>query len=228
MFQRPDLVNNHVLFTDNDSNSSDSCPRTFFTEHSSKVYEHYLDYHLEDSGTARQLCFLLRTMEKDDKMFLRINSLGGRFDIAAQIVNAIKDCKGVVTGVIEQECASAASMIFLSCDQWQVYRWGEMMIHYASYSVGGKSHEITAKVRSHDSLFPKIFSDIYRNFLTEDEIDNIIRGQDMYLTSDAIETRLKNVVKHLTEERDNEGREELEETSEQVQVSSDSSEYPVN
>jgi ATP-dependent protease ClpP protease subunit len=202
----------------NEQESSTS--RTFFTEKSSKVYEHYLDYEFFEFDQARELCYLLRCAEAEDEVILRINSLGGRFDIAAQIINAIKDCKGVVTGIIEQECASAATMVFLACDKWQVHRWGEMMVHYATYGAVGKGHEVVAKVAHYNLIYPKMMKEIYKDFLTDEEIENVIRGHDLYLTPSEIEVRLNNVVKCLTEEMDNES-EELEEADQCLQIHAD-------
>jgi ATP-dependent protease ClpP protease subunit len=199
----------------------ESTSRTFFTEKSSKVYEHYLDYEFSDFSQARELCYLLRCAEAEDEVILRINSLGGRFDIAAQIINSIKDCKGLVTGIIEQECASAATMVFLACDKWQVHRWGEMMVHYVSYGASGKGHEIAAKIAHNNKIYPKMMKEIYKDFLTEEEIEDVIRGNDLYLTPIEIEARLKNVVKCLTEEMEDDESQELEETDQFAQVFKD-------
>lgn len=200
--------------------SFDGSPRTFFTETTSRVYEHYLDYDLEDFSEARQLCVLLRNAEEADSVVLRINCYGGRFDVAAQIINAIKESKATVTGVIEQECASAATMIFLSCDQWQVQPWGEMMIHYTSYGAVGKGNEVTSRVGHVDKMYPKVFEEVYKHFLSEKEIEDIIRGLDLHLTQEDILSRLESVVEHLNtpEEESSEGREELEEADQCLQV----------
>jgi len=210
---------------DGESSSGAEEPHTFFTEVSSKTYEHYMDYGLEDFNKARQLCTLLRGAQEEDTVILRINCLGGRFDVAAQIINAMRECVATVIGVIEQECASAATMVFLSCDQWQVQPWAEMMIHYASYGSVGKGHEVSSRVASNDVMFPKVFAEVYQDFLSPEEITNVIRGQDIYLTQEEITARLKNVVANLKNEEDkNDTEEELEETSECTQVLEDSQE----
>lgn len=193
-------------------------PRTFLvSEISSKVYEHYFDYALEDFELARQLCTLLRGVEEHDTVIIRINSIGGRFDVAAQIINAIKECRGGVVGVIEQECASAATMIFLACNQWQVQPWGEMMIHNASYGAYGKAHEISARVRASDEALPEMFKEIYEGFLSEEEIENVIKGQDIYLTKEQILDRLDSVIEIRS--KSTEDTEDVEEADQCVQVS---------
>lgn len=191
-------------FEDGFEDIDDGQPQTFYTERSVKIYEHYLDYSLRDFGKARQLCTLLRGVEEGDTVVIRINSPGGRWDIAAMIINAINECAGTVIGVIEQECASSATMIFLSCHQWQVQPWGEMMIHNASYGAVGKSHEVSARVRSAESQMSQVVRSIYKDFLTEDEIEEVIKGMDIYLTADEIVSRLELLVEKRQEEDNDE------------------------
>lgn len=199
-----------AYFSGGDPSQDYDQPQTFFTERSFKIYEHYLDYLLEDFAVARQLCTLLRGVEENDTVVIRINSPGGRFDVAAQIMNAINECAGTVVGVIEQECASSATMIFLSCQQWQVQPWGEMMIHNASYGAVGKSHEVSARVRSAESQMAQVVETIYKDFLTEDEIQEVIKGMDIYLTSDEIVSRLEFLVEKQQEETENDDEPESE------------------
>lgn len=212
-----------TYFSD-DGQTDDGQPRTFFTEKSCKIYDHYLDYVLEDFSVARQLCTLLRGIEPDDTIFIRINSPGGRWDIAAQIINAINECAGTVIGVIEQECASSATLIFLACQQWQVQPWGEMMIHNASYGAVGKSHEVAARVRSAESQTAQVIATLYKDFLTQDEISEVLKGLDIYLTSEEIVSRLELLVKKQKQEEEDYANEsdESEEADQCSQVLEDS------
>lgn len=213
-----------VYFEGNDNSGNTLMPRAFVaSEITSKVYEYYLDYILEDFDMARPLCTLLRGAEEHDTVIIRINSGGGRFDIAAQIMNAIRECKGGVVGVIEQECASAATMIFLTCNQWQVQPYGEMMIHNASYSAMGKSHEIASRVKHTESMFREVVAEVYEGFLTEDEIELVLEGKDYHFTQKEILDRLDSVIEFRTKKQEEED-EELEEADQRTQVSEDSEE----
>ncbi|QDP60463.1 MAG: putative capsid assembly protease C [Prokaryotic dsDNA virus sp.] len=216
-----------VYFEGNDSGGNALMPRAFVaSEITSKVYEYYLDYLLEDFDMARPLCTLLRGAEEHDTVIIRINSGGGRFDIAAQIMNAIRECKGGVVGVIEQECASAATMIFLTCNQWQVQPYGEMMIHNASYGTMGKSHEVASRVKHTESMFREVVKEVYEGFLTEEEIELVLEGKDYHFTQKEILDRLDTVIEVRTKEQEELLNEEseLEETDQCPQVCEDSEE----
>lgn len=206
-------MNMNAVYFNEGGQGADDQPHTFFTETSHKVYEHYMDYALDDPTIVRQLCTLLRGVTSEDAVLLRINSPGGRFDLAAQIVNAMRECEAPIVGIIEQECASAATIIFLACDQYQVNPWAEMMIHYGSYGAFGKGNEIAARVKATEERLYKVFQDVYQHFLSDDEIEAIVKGQDMYLTQDEIVDRLNSMVeiRQAQEEEDNDEPTEVEE-----------------
>lgn len=182
-----------VVFVDGSEEMGDEDIHTFVTEHSVKKYEHYMDYTIESPSKTRQLCTLLRGIGSKDIIMLRINSDGGRFDLAMEIINAINDCEGTVYGIIEQGCASAATMIFLSCHNWHVHPYAEMMIHSASYGVVGKSHEVVARVFAAQDRIEKAVRCFYKGFLAEEEIELVLNGGDIYLTSEEIFSRLETV-----------------------------------
>lgn len=210
------MINKPVYFGESQEGSTPMAHTFITSEKTSKVYEHYLDYAIDDWGLARQLCTLLRGVEEHDGVIIRINSPGGRFDIAAQIVNAIRECQGSVVAVLEQECASAATLVFLACSQWQVQPWAEMMIHNASYGAWGKAHEVSSRVRSTDDRMSKVLREVYDGFLSEEEIEDVLKGQDIYLTAEDIESRLESVIEIRSQEDDE--YEYVEETDQLSQV----------
>lgn len=217
------------VYFEGDGSGGGSQPRAFIAQEiHSKVYDYYLDYPIEDFDGPRQLCTLLRGAEEHDTVVIRINCIGGRFDAAAQIMNAIRECKGSVVGVIEQECASAATMIFLTCNQWQVQPYGEMMIHNASYGTMGKSHEVSSRVRHTEAMFREIVSEVYEGFLTDEEIQLVLDGKDYHFTQEEILARLDNVIEVRTKKQEEQLSEdtesELEEADQCTQVSEDSEE----
>lgn len=198
--------NNSDFISANDPND----PHTFVTEFSQKVYEHYMDYEIECPSKTRELCTLLRGVGSNDTVIIRINSEGGRFDYASQIINSIWECQGTVISVIEQKCFSAATMIFLACNQWRVTEFAEMMIHMASYGMVGKAHEIESRFFATKKRLEQAVRSLYKDFLTEDEIEEVIRGGDIYLTPEEILSRLEAVaeIRKKRQEGNSDGCEE--------------------
>jgi len=136
----------------------------------------------------------IKEAEVGDSVEIFINSGGGYVHTAVQLCNAIASCKGVVTGHIEGICHSAATYVFLSCDEWKVNENCMMMIHNYTGGAYGKGEELKADVLGTDKWIAGIMKDIYTNFITKKELKKVINGKDMYLTSEEILKRLPKVM----------------------------------
>ena len=136
----------------------------------------------------------LREATAGDKIEIYINTEGGNVHTAIQWVNAIRNCEGTITGVIDAICHSAGTYIFLACDQWRVNKNCLMMIHNYSSGAYGKGEELVHGVISNDKWVKAMMSDIYDSFLTADELEKVIEGKDLYLTSEEILERLPQVM----------------------------------
>lgn len=165
-------------------------------------YDYYLPYRLEDTSAIVEICQRLRTMTENDSLVIHINCLGGMLDIALMIRAAIKECSGTVIGSIEGECASAASLVFLSCSAFRVAEFGRMMIHAPSWGSVGKHNEVKSSYEFTQEYLEDVTRGIYKNFLTEEEITNILAASDVYLGREEILQRLHRMVDKLNEENE--------------------------
>jgi len=150
----------------------------------------------------------LREAQESDDVTLYINSVGGYVSTAIQIVNGIRNCKAKVTAVIEGECHSAATYIFLACDEWVVNSGVLMLIHNYSGGAYGKGVDLIDSVKANDKWVKNIMATIYEGFLSPGELELVNSNKDIWLESEEILTRLDNVValRDMNEEID---REEL-------------------
>lgn len=126
----------------------------------------------------------------DDVITLKISSPGGDLNTALEMYGAIKNCKANVKGVINSDCSSAASMIFLACDEWDVGPFAQMLVHEVSYGVYGKHSDNYDATLSYQSHFKNIISSVYKGFLSERDLLDVSRGKQLYLTADEITCRL--------------------------------------
>jgi hypothetical protein len=65
------------------------------------------------------------------------------------------------------------------------------MIHNYSQWVGGKGNDITNQVKYTETYFRKLSKAIYGDFLTEDELEAVLSGKDIWMESDDVAARLK-------------------------------------
>lgn len=135
---------------------------------------------------------------ESDNINLYINCPGGRIDTAVQYLSRMKSTKATVTAHIEGLCQSAATYLFLAADQWIVNPNCLMMIHNYSGGAYGKGKELLENAKANDKWVKKLMSDIYEGFLTEEELAEVNKNQDIWLTSEAIQSRLDGVIKIRT------------------------------
>jgi hypothetical protein len=64
------------------------------------------------------------------------------------------------------------------------------MIHNYSHWPGGKGNEVALRVKYSEQYFKKLALDLYKGFLTDDEIQSVVEGKDYWIDSDEVIRRL--------------------------------------
>ena len=119
-----------------------------------------------------------------DQLHIHINNYGGYIDTALNIYDALVKSEADVLIFIEGACASAASIIMLAGNGWEVLPHAYVMVHSWSGSYGGKWHEIKSKLKYDEEVFNKQFCEIYKKFMTDEEIKQCLDGKDFYFDSE--------------------------------------------
>ena len=131
------------------------------------TYHCFLTSDIEAPAEYSEFCYLLNVATAKDKIILNINTGGGQIDSAFQILAALKRTKADVTARIAGTVASAGTIIALKCSKLEV----EDYTHF------------------NDKDLQNTFREIYKGFLTEEEIADVLRGKDMWLTADDVRVR---------------------------------------
>lgn len=84
---------------------------------------------------------VIDTLQPGEELVLEINSVGGHVDAAAEIYSVIEKLKNPTKAEIQSLAASAASYFPLACDRVEIALPAQMMIHCASWNVGGNKHD---------------------------------------------------------------------------------------
>lgn len=145
---------------------------------------------------------LLRNVGPDDVVNLRINSPGGSLSVAVAFLKAMSECCARLVGHNEGECSSAATLLFLGCDEWYLAEGSELMIHTASSGYHGKENNFYEYAIHLNKTVNKLLTKHYKGFLTDEEISQVLKGADMWMDEEDIKSRLENLVQHREEEID--------------------------
>ena len=137
-----------------------------------------------------ELFYTLRTAAESDLIYLHLNSSGGDFNTGLQIINNIIASEARVITILEARAYSMAALIFLSGDKLVVHDNCQLMFHIYSGYFSGKGNEQQAEVMAVGNWFEKAMARICVPFLTEAEINRILKGSDLWMDSDEISHRL--------------------------------------
>ncbi|MFT3857215.1 MAG: Clp protease ClpP [Aquabacterium sp.] len=151
---------------------------------------YYISGELQEPQYYTELFYTLRSASETDLVYLHLNSPGGDFNTGLQIINNIAASDAHVVTILEARAYSMAALIFLSGDELYVHDNCQLMFHTYSGIFAGKGNEQQAEVMAVGAWFQKVMSRICTPFLSEAEIDRILKGSDFWMDSDEIRHRL--------------------------------------
>lgn len=160
-----------------------------------RIFDLYLHDEISEPDNYLDWFNLLRTCTQNDTVYIHINSYGGYVATAIQLMKAIKESEAIVITSVEGMCLSAATMIFLCADICEVTDHSQFMIHTYSGSVFGKGSEMLAQVMHDGEWVRGLSEDVYKDFLSQKEIDQMLDGKDFWFGSEEVIKRLQNRVK---------------------------------
>ena len=143
---------------------------------------------------------ILDTASENDVVNIYINSYGGDLFTAISIIHAMMRTQAQVVTHADGYVASAATLVFLSGTQLQVYPYTVFMFHDGSSGLDGKINESIKMLHSVQGLIKRMAEDIYYPFLTREEIGDIFDGRDLYIDYDECVIRLERVVESMKEQ----------------------------
>ncbi len=120
-----------------------------------------------------------------------IASPGGQLSGLVSLLAAISNTEAHVIANIVGSASSAASILALNCHEIYVSEYATMLVHNASYAVGGKAADIHGYVLHLNDISEKMLKDTYRYFLTDQEIEKVISGTDFWFNAEQITERLQ-------------------------------------
>ena len=156
-----------------------------------KHYQVFIQEEIDDLKNYIKLFYLLKVLGSNDIIEISINSWGGSLHTGMQIYNAIEKSKAQVTTIIEHMAYSCGSIIFLAGHKKKVMPHSGMLIHNFSSEVEGKGHEIQLEVEFLKRSYERGLRDIYKFFLAEEEMQQMLDGKDLWFTDKEVKKRLR-------------------------------------
>ena len=157
----------------------------------SKNIDYYLINEIEDIEDYIDFLRALGECHPNDTVDVHINCFGGAMYAGYHLFDALVDCPATINMHVDGFCASAASTILMAGDNFDFAPHACVMVHSMSAMFYGKWHEMTARLEFDKTWFEKSAREIYKGFMTEEEIEDMIKGKDFWFTSEEACERIK-------------------------------------
>ncbi len=151
----------------------------------------FLDENIREAKYYRTVLQGIESLGEGDVVLLNINSYGGQLDGAIAIINAIENTEADVHATIEGVAASAASLIALASPSIGVSPYATMMVHSATFGAFGKQSDVISHASFVDKQVRTLMHSVYKDFLTEKELEEVIMGKELWFDSEEIIRRLE-------------------------------------
>ena len=162
-----------------------------FRKQMMNIHEFYLSGEIESSENYISWFDTIRHAGENDVVKIYVNSPGGDIFTAIQFMRALQETSASVVVSVEGLCASAATMIMLCADSYEVSEHTMFMFHNYSGGTFGKGGEMLDQLKHERAWSEKLLRDGYKYFLTDAEITSILDNKDIWMDSAEVIKRLK-------------------------------------
>lgn len=200
-------ASNFLDFSSIGSSSSNS----FGPKPLGNFYEFYLSGEIRDAEDYIDWFNTIRHADEGDVIKIYINSPGGDLYTAIQFMRVMSESNATIISSVEGACMSAATIIFLCSDSFEVTPHSVFMFHNYSGGTVGKGGEMISQLIHEKKWTENIFNTVYKDFLTDQEINGIIEDKDIWMDGDEVIARMNKMLAQQAKENEEETAEAEEE-----------------
>ena len=171
--------------------------KSSFSKVTGNLYEFYLSGEIEEANEYIEWFDTIRNARATDTVKIYINSCGGDLYTALQFLRVLSETDAHVITSVEGACMSAATMIFLHGDEFEVTPHSLFMFHNYSAGVFGKGGEMFDQLQFERAWSENFLKEVYHDFLTPDEIKSMLDNKDIWLTSEQVLARIDLVLEKM-------------------------------
>lgn len=155
------------------------------------VHEFYLVGSINEAENYLDWFDIIRHADPSDVVKIYINSYGGDLWTTIQMLRAMIESQATIACSVEGACMSAATLIFMCCDHYEVSPHSMFMFHnYSGFTVG-KGGEMMDQLKHERKWSERLFHEMYENFLTKEEVDQILNNKDIWMDGEEVIKRLQ-------------------------------------
>lgn len=165
----------------------------------SRIFEFYLSGYIKSPDHYLKWFDTIRHAGPDDTVKIYINCYGGDMFTGIQFMRVLAETEARVVCSVEGACMSAATMIFLCADSFEITPHSMFMFHNYSSGAFGKGGELYDQIRHERKWSEQLLKEIYDGFLQPDEIKMLLDNRDLWMDVDEVAVRMEDRYKKLAE-----------------------------
>ena len=187
-----------------------------FSKPLASIYEFYINGTIKESEAYVDVFDAIRHANETDIIKLYINSYGGDLFTAIQFMRVLSDTRATTIASVEGACMSAATMIFMGCDNFEVTPHSMFMFHNYSGGAFGKGGEMIDQLIHERKWSERLLTEVYKDFLTDDEIKSILDNKDIWMDGEEVVKRIETKLEKIQAEQEEAELEAAEEVEQKV------------
>ena len=157
----------------------------------SQMVEFYISGHIGPAENYVQIFNQIRNLGELDFVKLHINSYGGDLFTAIQFMRVLQESSATVICSVEGACFSAATLIFLCGNEYEISHHSAFMFHNYSGVAVGKGGEMIDQLQHERKWSEKLLREAYNDFLTNEEIKSLLDNKDIWMEAADVVSRLE-------------------------------------
>ena len=162
----------------------------FPTKPIASLHEFYLTGEISSADDYVEWFDAIRHASETDIIKIYINSYGGDLFTAIQFLRVLSETPATVMCSVEGACMSAATMIFLSADHFEVTPHSVFMFHNYSGGTIGKGGEMIDQLQHERKWSERLLKEIYHEFMSPDEIKAMLENKDIWMDGEEVVRRV--------------------------------------
>ena len=159
------------------------------------LYHFYIHDEIGSSEDYVDLLDTLYTASESDSIILHLNTPGGYLNTAVEIIHAMESTRATVITSADGLVASAGSLIFFAGQGFILGEFCEVMLHDGSGGAMGKINENLKSAQFTSKRLSNIYHRIYGRFFSEEQVDKVLNGEDLYLDAESVLTLIEDYTK---------------------------------
>lgn len=155
-----------------------------------KYTRSFEEFHIKISDTLNNLSDIeevvlaLYEATEQDKVVMHLNCDGGSCYVGDALTHAMRNCVAPIHCIATGRVASYATFVIMEADTFEMSPFTDVLCHSPSYGSYGKAQDVMEHVEFVNSQITQLVQHYYSDFLTEEEIDDMVTNKrEIYMTA---------------------------------------------